>query len=33
MPRRNSTVLPTTSGKPSFFSCSYSPGATNAQAW
>jgi hypothetical protein len=28
-----STVLATTSGSTSFFSCSYRPGATNAQAW
>ena len=30
---KNSTVLDMTSGSTSFFSCGYSPGAMNAQAW
>ncbi|OQC09355.1 MAG: hypothetical protein BWX79_01446 [Alphaproteobacteria bacterium ADurb.Bin100] len=30
---KNSTVLETTSGNTSFFSCVYRPGATKAQSW
>ncbi len=33
MPMKNSNVLDMTSGKTSFFSWVYKPGATNAQTW
>ena len=33
MPTTRKKTLETISGNANFFSCSYSPGATKAQAW